>query len=426
MQRDARVTAVCAAVVVLLAVSAAGYTPAIAQQAIPASIKVGALFDTTGPTSDVGVDYSKGVLDHVRYINEVEGGVRSKVKIDLVWSDYGYRIPDALSLYRKYRDVDQVNAIVGWGTGDTEALKETISQDQIPYISASYSSHLNDPSKTPYNFYPVSSYSDQIRAVLKYLKDVAEQEGISKPKLVFLYPDHPYGRAPIPAGKAYAQELGFVVGADQIVALAALEARSQVAAVKAFGADFAWIGGTTNSASVIVRDARAAGLTTRFAVNVWGFDENMIKLIGKDADGVIATTPHVYYGEPAAGMNKIFDALRRFYNKQPEFTWGTTQTPFIASYIRGWLNVYLLKKGLETIVDNWATYSRLGGFSGPSVRSAIETLKNWDPDGLAPVVTLARDDHRPSTTTRIVTVRNGRITVVKQVTVERRKDWLGF
>src|SRR5439155_555907 len=182
----------------------------------------------------------------------------------------------------------------------------------------------------PYNFYPVSSYSDQIRAVLKYLKDVAAQEGISKPKIVFLYPDHPYGRAPIPAGKAYAQELGFVVGTDQIVALAALEARSQVAAVKAFGADFAWIGGTTNSASVIVRDARAAGLTTRFAVNVWGFDENMIKLIGKD------------------------------------------------------------------------------------------------PDGLAPVVTLARDDHRPSTTTRIVTVRDGRITVVKSVTVERRKDWLGF
>src|SRR2546427_7310050 len=354
MQRDARVSAAWAAVVVLLAVSAAGYAPAIAQQAIPASIKVGALFDTTGPTSDVGVDYSKGVLDHVRYINEVEGGIRGKVKIDLVWSDYGYRIPDALSLYRKYRDVDQVNAIVGWGTGDTEALKETISQDQIPYISASYSSHLDDPAKTPYNFYPVSSYSDQIRAVLKYLRDVAAQEGISKPKIVFLYPDHPYGRAPIPAGKAYAQELGFVVGTDQIVALAALEARSQVAAVKAFGADFAWIGGEAQPAAGVRRRGGGAGAPPRFAVNVWGFDENMIKLIGKDADGVIATTPHAYYAEPAAGMSKIFDALRRFYNKQPEFTWGTTQTPFIASYIRGWLNVYLLKKGLETIVDNWA------------------------------------------------------------------------
>ncbi len=434
MHKEARISTASALAAAVLAALVAGTIPAlgaaggpaVAQQAVPASIKVGALFDTTGPTSDVGVDYSRAVLDHVRYINEVEGGVRGRVKIDLVWSDYGYRIPDALSLYRKYRDVDGVNAIVGWGTGDTEALKDQVSADQIPFISASYSSHLNDPSRTPYNFYPVSSYSDQLRAVLKYLKEQADQERISRPKIVFLYPDHPYGRAPIPAGKAYAQELGFEVGADQIVALTALEARSQIAAVKAFGAQFAWIGGTTNSASVIVRDARAAGLTTRFVVNVWGFDENMIKLIGKDADGVLASTPHVYFGEPAAGMAKMFDALQRFHNRQPSFTWGTTQTPFIASYVRGWLNVYLLKRGLEIIVDNWDTYSRLGGFSGPSVRSALETLKNWNPDGLAPAVSLARDDHRPSTTTRIVTVRDGRVVVLKQVTIERRRDWLGF
>ncbi|HEU5299962.1 MAG TPA: ABC transporter substrate-binding protein [bacterium] len=412
--------------VLLAALLAAGFAPASAQQPVPATIKVGALFDTTGPTSDVGVDYHKGVLDHVRYINEVEGGIRGRVKIDLVWSDYGYRIPDALSLYRKYRDVDKVNAIVGWGTGDTEALKDQISEDQIPYISASYSSHLNDPAKTPYNFYPVSSYSDQLRAVLKFAKELADAERIARPKFVFIYPDHPYGRAPIAAGKAFAQELGFEVGADQIVALTALEARSQVAAVKSFGAHFAWIGGTTNSASVIVRDARAGGLTTRFFVNVWGYDESMIKLIGANAEGVYGTTPHTYFGEPAPGLRKMTDAYTRFRGAAPSFQWGTTQTPVIASYVRGWLNVMMLKKSLEIIVDNWATYSRLGGFSGPSVRSALETLKDWNPEGLAPNITLARNDHRPSTTTRIMQIKNGRITLVKQVTIERRRDWLGF
>jgi len=417
-----------AVLLILTAVLATGYAPALAQQPVPTSIKVGALFDTTGPTSDVGVDYSRGVLDHVRYINEVEGGIRGRVKIDLVWSDYGYRIPEALTLYRKYRDVDKVNAILGWGTADTEALSQQVGDDQIPYISASYSSHLNDPAKTPYNFYPVSSYSDQIRAVLKYISDVAREERISRPKIVFIYPDHPYGRAPIPAGKAYAQELGFEVGADQIVALTALEARSQVAAVRAFGAHFAWIGGTTNSASVIVRDAKAAGLTTRFVVNVWGFDENMIKLIGRDAEGVLATTPHIYYGESPAspGMRKMFDALRRFHNRQPNFTWGTTDTPFIASYVRGWLNALMLRRALEVVVDNWNTYARLGGVNGPGVRVALETLKDWDPEGLAAPITVTRTDHRPSTTTRIVTVRNGRVTVLRTVTIERRRDWLGF
>jgi branched-chain amino acid transport system substrate-binding protein len=403
--------------------------PAVAQAPppIPASIKVGALFDLTGPTSDVGVDYHRGVLDHVRYINEVQGGIKGRVKIDLVWADYAYRIPESLNLYRKYRDVDRVQAIVGWGTNDTEALKEQIAQDQIPFISASYSSHLNDPSKTPYNFYPVSSYSDQLRAVLKFARELARKERIATPKFVFVYPDHPYGRAPIPAGKDYARELGFQVGDDQFVALTALEARSQISAIRGFGADFAWFGGTTNSASVTVRDASQAGLKTRWFVNVWGYDENMIKLVGQAAEGVYGTTPHVYVGENVAGMKTIYDAYKRFQGKDvPKFEVGTPQTPYIASYIRGWLNVYMLKRGLEQIVDGWASYGRLGGFAGVNVRSALELLKNWDPDGLAPAITLARDDHRPSTTTRIMQIQRGKIVLVEPVTVDRRKDWLGY
>ncbi|MDR7542889.1 MAG: ABC transporter substrate-binding protein [Armatimonadota bacterium] len=415
---------VAIAVVLLFAVNAA-----VAQgpPPLPATIKVGALFDLTGPTSDVGVDYHKGVLDHVRYINEVGGGIRGKVKIDLVWADYAYRIPESLNLYRKYRDVDRVQAIIGWGTNDTEALKEQIAADQIPYISASYSSHLNDPSKTPYNFYPVSSYSDQLRAALKFARELARRERIERPKFVFVYPDHPYGRAPIPAGKDYAKELGFDVGPDQFVALTALEARSQISAVRTFGADFAWFGGTTNSASVTVRDASQAGLKTRWFVNVWGYDENMIKLIGPAAEGVYGSTPHVYVGENVPGMKTIADAYRRFQGKEmPKFEVGTPQTPYIASYVRGWLNVFLLKRGLEQVVDGWSSYGRLGGFAGTNVRSALELLKNWDPDGLAPPITLARDDHRPSTTTRIMQVQKGRIVLVEPVTVERRKDWLGY
>jgi branched-chain amino acid transport system substrate-binding protein len=412
----------------LVAVVLALVAPSTAQvPPLPSSVKVGALFDLTGPTSDVGVDYSKGVLDHVRYINEVLGGIRGKVKIDLVWADYSYRIPESLALYRKYRDVDKVIAIIGWGTNDTEALKEQVAADQIPFISASYSSHLNDPSKTPYNFYPLSSYSDQLRAVLKFAKELATKEGIRRPKFVFVYPDHPYGRAPIPAGKAYAQELGFEVLPDQIVSLTALEARSQVTAIKNAGADFAWFGGTTSSASVTVRDAKQVGARTRWFVNVWGFDESMIKRIGGASEGVYGSTPHVYFGEPAPGMRTIFDVYRRFQGKEvPKFEWGTPQTPYIASYVRGWLNLYLLRKALEIIVDNWSTYARLGGIGGPSIRATLETLKDWDPEGLAPPITLTRTDHRPSTTTRIMQIRGGRIRFVEQVTVERRKDWLGW
>jgi hypothetical protein len=63
------------ALLLVIGVLVATTLPAGAQAPVPATIKVGALFDLTGPTSDVGVDYHKGVLDHVRYINEVQNGI---------------------------------------------------------------------------------------------------------------------------------------------------------------------------------------------------------------------------------------------------------------------------------------------------------------------------------------------------------------
>ena len=51
-------------------------------------IAMGALFDLTGPTSDVGWHYADGVRDYVRYINEEKGGIGDGVKIKLNWVDY--------------------------------------------------------------------------------------------------------------------------------------------------------------------------------------------------------------------------------------------------------------------------------------------------------------------------------------------------
>src|SRR5919201_938824 len=55
-------------------------------------IKVGALFDLTGITSDVGKSYAQGVRDAVEWTN-THGGVNGK-RIRLIDVDYGYKIPE--------------------------------------------------------------------------------------------------------------------------------------------------------------------------------------------------------------------------------------------------------------------------------------------------------------------------------------------
>ena len=83
------------------------------------TIKIGGIFDLTGGTGDVGAPYAVGAKDYINYVNK-QGGVNGK-KIELIDTDYAYKIPQAVSAYK-----DQVSkgviAILGWGTGDTEAI----------------------------------------------------------------------------------------------------------------------------------------------------------------------------------------------------------------------------------------------------------------------------------------------------------------
>src|SRR5439155_8499352 len=124
----------------LLCVAAA----ARAQAPAGGEIKVGGIFDLTGITSDVGKSFAQGVRDAVAWTNE-NGGINGK-KIRLVDVDYGYKIPEAVAAYKRMTGDEKVVMINGWGTGDTEGLKAQVNQDKIPYVSASFSAHLTDPS----------------------------------------------------------------------------------------------------------------------------------------------------------------------------------------------------------------------------------------------------------------------------------------
>jgi len=104
-------------------------------------IKIGAIFDLTGPTADVGTDYAEGIRAYVDWING-QGGVEGR-SIDLIFQDYGYQVSRAEQLYSQFVQ-EGVVAFMGWGTGDTEALQRRIVEDQLPFTSASLSHRLGN------------------------------------------------------------------------------------------------------------------------------------------------------------------------------------------------------------------------------------------------------------------------------------------
>src|SRR5580698_9433834 len=123
-----------------------------------AQIAIGQLADYSGGTSDVGTPYGQGVADAFAWVNK-NGGVGGQ-QLNVETNDYGYQVPRAIALYKKWSGGDKVAAIMGWGTADTEALTGFLAQDKIPDISGSYAAALTDPEgvsgkakPAPYNFF---------------------------------------------------------------------------------------------------------------------------------------------------------------------------------------------------------------------------------------------------------------------------------
>jgi len=365
-------------------------------------IKVGHLADLTGPTGDVGKPYAQGVQDYKEWVN-AHGGINGK-KIDMNMYDYAYDKNKAVNQYKKYKE-DKVVAIQGWGTGDTEALTGFVTVDKIPYISASYSAHLTDAKKTPYNYFACADYTSELRAGLKYIKDNWKEK--RAPKVVFIYPNHPYGIAPIKGGKEYAKELGFEVLGDENVDLKAIEANSQLLSVKEKAADFAWIGGTTNSTAVILKDAKKLGLTTKFFSNIWGIDETTPKLAAGAEEGALVMAGSTTYGSNVPGMKLLMEITR--YPGPP-----------ITHYIRGYVSMMVLTEALK-IAD------KKGQLNGPGVKAALETLKDFDTGGLTPAkITITPTDHRPFMTVNIMEFQKGKMVLKQSIELPRKAEWLGL
>src|SRR5574341_2215184 len=171
-------------------------------------IKIGANFDLSGETSDVGTPYADGMRSYVDWVNS-QGGIEGR-PIELIWEDYAYDTPTAEQLYSQRVTQDQVVAFQGWGTGDTEALRTRIAEDEIPFMSASYSATLGRPEEAPYNFMIGTTYSDQFKIAIDYAIDNTEG---GNPTIILFHHDSPFGLSPFEDGKAYGEARGATVTA---------------------------------------------------------------------------------------------------------------------------------------------------------------------------------------------------------------------
>ena len=350
------------------------------------AIKVGAIFDLTGPTADVGTDYADGMRGYVDWAN-MQGGIEGR-PIELIYQDYAYQVPRAEQLYSQFAG-EGVVAFMGWGTGDTEALKLRIAEDEIPFSSASLSHVLGDPAEAPYNFLLAPSYTDQFRIALDW---IARNHGAGTPVVALMHNASPFGLSPSRYG---GEEFAAARGIDLTLyemPRGAVDYTAEFSRIRQSGARYVVFQNTSGPAAVALQNARSLGLEATYICLNWCANAQLIDLAGEAAEGMMGTIPYAPLTVDVAGTRVI----REYLEAKGESIEGKTN-----AYTQAWWTFAAFAEAMRQVL---AAGEEL---TGANIKAALETFTDFDMQGVTVPITFTPTDHLGSRGLRIFRVEGG-------------------
>jgi len=151
--------------------------------------KIGLSLAITGPTSDAGNPYAKGVEDYFNHVNDMD--MLNGDIIDCIIRDDQYQTSVTKRNFEDFLDQGMV-LYLNYSTGSTLGLKRDFEEVRIPVLPASY--HAGNLTDSDYIFLPVASYSEQLVALSEYV--VNNHKGSSPKVAMFIHPSA-FGRGPV-------------------------------------------------------------------------------------------------------------------------------------------------------------------------------------------------------------------------------------
>ncbi len=318
------------------------------------------------------------------------GGVEGH-PIELTSADYAYKVDQADLLYTQYV-TEGVVVFMGWGTGDTEALRTKVAADKIPFMSASYAASLLNLTDAPYNFLIGTSYSDQAIIAARWAMDDWKAKGKTDPiKFALIHNDSPFGMAPVADAKAFVEANGgqFM---DLAMPKGATDYVAELAQMTTFGANYVIIQNVSSPASVLLKDAKSQGFGAQFICLNWCADEILVKLAGDAAEGVMGTLPFAPPSSPEAGHA---DAAAYLAAK------GEKLDDKGLHYTQGWWTMAVMTEGIRIAIKDGKPVT------GENIRAALETITNFDTGGVTSPITFTAESHRGNNSLKLYKVEGG-------------------
>ena len=181
-------------------------------------IKTLSQFPMSGPVGSLP-EFGWGFIDGMNWVNNEGGGVNGK-KIKWFLEDMRYSPKVEIANFNKYcaeHSPDEFLIATGYITGGLKPLIDKVNKEQkIPWLDGSYSAEIfgsdGGPTKYPYYYSLGATYGDQLKILLKWIKE--NYKGKGDPKVGLVYSPTAWGRDGLAEARAYAKKKGINIVAE--------------------------------------------------------------------------------------------------------------------------------------------------------------------------------------------------------------------
>jgi branched-chain amino acid transport system substrate-binding protein len=348
----------------------------------------------TGPLAQIlGDGFINGSNDAVERIN-AEGGVCG-VMMELRLEDSQYDPEQEVAIYERYQAEEPAPVMhLTYGSGAAIALKERVTEDQVPHITAGLSDEAFYLPRGGYTFGTGPIYSDQFAGFLTWLQDnwadVKPAEAGDEIVVGVIGWANAFGAgATTPTALAYAEERGITVlplESQEISPTA--DVTGQLQNLLANGANVIYVQSLSFGPAQVIGTLRALQAWDSVVVGGvnWSLNTDVVNILGENAalmDGYYGVMPSYWWNDtdnPGVQM-----ALEDFTaSGLPE---AKKDVGYLLSYGQMFAVANILRHAMNTV--------GFEGLTGQAVFEAMQDMGTIDAGGMA-TMNAAGEDRAPN------------------------------
>lgn len=340
----------------------------------------------TGPTSDAGAPYSKGVEDYVNYVNDTKMLGDDKISVDI--RDDQYKTDVTKRNFEEFLD-QGIPIYLNYSTGSTLALKRDFEEEKIPVIPASFHRGNIEGPDSDYVFLPILSYSGQMIGLAEYV--AKNHKGAGKPKVALFIHPSAFGRGPVDDTKK-AVEKGLGIEIVEVVEHGKdLDNTATIQRLLSEGVQYVITHTVQSPVATLLKDAERLGVVAKsfgekgkltFLGAHYTGGNDLIALAGSAAEGFLWTTSYTLTSVPGPGTDFQL-ALAKKYGRDE-------QTANSHNYTNG---IMVTQVAVEAIRRAKAAGQPITKESLYQQLIAMHGDKAYDPKTTVGPVTFSKTDH---------------------------------